>query len=73
MCVRLYKSDIFIFLSLASGPGLTLSYFNGEQHGQKLPIVSDQHGVINQRHGLLHCILDRNGRDVFSSCCDDQL
>lgn len=48
-------------------------YLDGEQHGQKLPLVSDQHGVANQRHGLLHRILYGDGRDVLASGCDDQL
>ena len=54
--------------------GLSLkTHLNGEQHGQKLLLVSDQHGVSNERHSLLHRILDRNRRDVLASCRDDQL
>lgn len=63
-------------LSRACCEGYTRSrsqslYLNGEQHRQKLPLISDQHSVANQRHGLLNCILDRDGRDVLTSCCDD--
>lgn len=48
-------------------------YLNGEQHRQKLPLVSNQHGVTNQWQNLLHRILNRNRGNVLSSRGDDQL
>lgn len=49
------------------------SYLNGEQHGEELPLVSNEHGVANQRHSLLYSIFNGHWRDVLSTRCDDQL
>lgn len=69
--IEVYKTVLCMWPQVRISASNT--YFNGEQHRQKLPLVSDQHGVTNQRHGLLHCILGWNRRDVLPSCCDDQL
>lgn len=47
-------------------------YFEREQHGEELELVSDQHGVADDGHLGLQGILDGNRRDVLSAGGDDQ-
>lgn len=49
------------------------SYLDGEQHGEELALVSDQHGVADDRHRLLHGVLDGHRGNVLSSGSDDEL
>ena len=49
------------------------SYFEREQHGEELELVSEQHGVADDGNLLLHGVLDGDRRDVLSSGGDDQL
>lgn len=51
----------------------TRDYFEREQHGEELELVSKQHGVTDDGGLCFHCILNRNGRDVLSTGGDDQL
>lgn len=48
-------------------------YFESEQHGEELLLVSDQHGVADDGHFSLQCILDGHRRDVLPTSSDDQL
>jgi len=45
----------------------------GDKHGEKLLIVSDNHAVAEQFHGLLHLLLDGYGGNILPSACDQDL
>lgn len=48
-------------------------YFEGEQHGEELELVPDQHGVADDGHLGLQRFLDGHWRDVLPTGRDDQL
>lgn len=48
-------------------------YFESEQHREELELVSEQHGVADDGHLGLQCVLDGHRRDVLSTGGDDQL
>lgn len=48
-------------------------YFEREEHGEELQLVSDQHGVADDGHLVLQRLLDGNRRDVLAAGSDDQL
>lgn len=48
-------------------------YFEGDQHGEELELVSEQHGVADDWHLGLQGVLDGHRRDVLATSGDDQL
>lgn len=51
---------------------LRFGYFQSKQHREELELVSDKHGVTNDGHLGLYCILYGHGRDVLPTSSDDQ-
>ncbi len=47
-------------------------YLNCEQHGEELSLVSDKHGIADERNSLFNCILNGHRGNIFTSGCDDQ-
>lgn len=48
-------------------------YFESEQHGEELELVSEQHGVADDGHLGLQCVLDGHRGNVLPTCSDNQL
>lgn len=61
----------YVAVSVCSNRGLC--YFESEQHGEELELVSEQHGVADDGHLGLQCVLDGHRGDVLATCSDDQL